>query len=340
MKGSKKIIYLEHILNKITEEQILYYYFNTTLNTKVIKSPLREDKNPSLGINKYKNKIMYRDFATGESGTLYTLIGKLYNLSFNEVLVKIYKDIDLIKNSTIKEIEKNINQPKKSKSPCIIQDMSVSLRQWDKHDIEYWEQYGISLKYLKLSNTFPLMSIHMTKNKQTFNIPADKYAYVFFEYKDGVESFKIYQPYNSKYKWINKHNNSVWDLWDKLPPKGKYLIITSSRKDALCIWENTTIPAVSLQSEQYFPKKHVVNELITRFDNIFVLYDNDFDKEVNVGDKASSRLCDEFGLVKLTIPEHYQTKDTSDFCKKYGRKEVKNLIFNLIKNKQNEHKHN
>ena len=89
-----------------------------------------------------------------------------------------------------------------------------------------------------------------------------------------------------------------------------------------------------------FLKKHIVNELITRFDNIFVLYDNDFDKKVNVGDKASSRLCDEFGLEKLTIPEHYQTKDTSDFCKKYGRKEVKNLIFNLIKNKQNEHKHN
>ena len=333
MKGVRKVIYLKDILDKVTEEQILYYYLNTTLNTKVIKSPFREDKNPSLGLTKYNGMIVFKDFATGENGTLYTLLAKIYNISFDEMLLKIYSEINKIQCSNITGLDKStsVKRSIKSKPSHVIQNMAVSLRKWEKHDIEYWESYGISLQYLKLSNTFPLMTLHITKDKQTYHIPADKYAYVFFEYKDGVESFKIYQPFNDVYKWINKHNNSVWDLWDKLPPKGKYLIITSSRKDALCIWENTSIPSISLQSEQYLPKKHVVEILKNRFEYVFVLYDNDFTKEENIGDIAATKLSETFGLKKLTVPSHYGVKDTSDLCKKYGRQEVKKFIIKLIK---------
>ena len=337
MNGARKIISLECILNEITEEQILYYYLNTTLSVRVINSPLREDHNPSFGIGKYKGMIVYKDFATGDGGTLYTLLSKLFNLTFNEVLLKIQNDIEYIKNSMGKELENSSIKSRKtsSKSTHIIPNISVSLRQWEKHDLEYWEKYGISLPYLKLSNTFPVMFINIVKEGKTITIPADKYAYAFFEYKDGVESFKIYQPYNKIYKWMSKHDNSVWDLWDKLPKTGACLIITSSRKDALCIWENTSIPAISLQGEQYLPKRQVVEQLKARFKTIFVLYDNDFTKKENWGDIAATKLCETFELNKLTIPIVYGVKDTSDLCEKYGRNEVKNLIKTLLKKHYN-----
>ena len=52
-------------------------------------------------------------------------------------------------------------------------------------------------------------------------IPAEKYAYVFVEFKDNVESLKIYQPFSEFYKWRNKHDSSVWDLWEQLPETGE-----------------------------------------------------------------------------------------------------------------------
>ena len=121
-------------------------------------------------------------------------------------------------------------------------------------------------------------------------------------------------------------------MWSKLPDKGEYLIITSSRKDALCIWENTGIPAISLQAESYLPKEHIVQQLKDRFKFIFVLYDNDFNNPNNPGEKAANKFVESFDLRKLTLPIELGEKDTSDLCKKYGRYKVKTTILKLIKN--------
>ena len=120
-------------------------------------------------------------------------------------------------------------------------------------------------------------------------------------------------------------------MWQQLPKFGDNLIITSSRKDALCIWENSGIPSCSLQAESYLPKKHVIQELKDRFKNIYVLYDNDFDKEKNYGDIYGEELSKQFELIKLKLPDELKVKDTSDLCKTYGRKKVKEIINNLIK---------
>ncbi|MBQ1960440.1 MAG: hypothetical protein II349_02840, partial [Akkermansia sp.] len=51
----------------------------------------------------------------------------------------------------------------------------------------------------------------------------------------------------------------------------------------LCIWSNTSIPAISLQGEGYIPKEHVVQQLKDRFEIVYVLYDNDFNSDINNG---------------------------------------------------------
>ena len=119
---------------------------------------------------------------------------------------------------------------------------------------------------------------------------------------------------------MNKHDGSVWDLWTKLPDKGDNLIITSSRKDALCIWANTGIPSLSLQAESYLPKQHVVQQLKDRFKNVYVLYDNDFDSSENHGRELGNLMAKEFDLIQIEIPDEYKSKDTSDLYKKLWKK--------------------
>lgn len=326
-------ITIAQILKQITEEQILYYYLKLVVSNKPINSPLREDKNPSFILNKYKNHIWFTDFGTNERGNLYSLLMKYFNINYPKLINKIYLDLDNIKQENINtESNKNIKSTHKtSKIKKSVSNIDVIAREWENFDIEYWEQYGISKDFLIKSNTYPISHIISSKNNKIYTINADKYAYVFVEYKDNIKSIKIYQPYSTKYKWINKHNTAVWDLWSKLPNTGKHLIITSSRKDALCIWENTGIPATNLQTEICMPKKHIINQLKKRFKNIYILYDNDYTKEINTGELNALKFVNKFNLIKLTLPQYLGVKDTSDLCKKYGRNKVKEIIYNLIK---------
>ena len=208
--------------------------------------------------------------------------------------------------------------------------LECRVRAWNKDDLEYWEAFGISLPWLKFGDIFPISHSIFTKKNNKWIIPAEKYAYAYVEKKDHKISLKIYQPYSESYKWINKHDSSVWDLWDKLPKNGNNLIITSSRKDALCIWENTGIPATSLQAESHMPKKQVISELKNRFKNIYILYDNDFRASENHGEILSRHLCEIHNLKFIQLPTKFMSKDPSDFVNMHGRKALKELIKQIL----------
>ena len=128
---------------------------------------------------------------------------------------------------------------------------------------------------------------------------------------------------------MSKHDSSVWDLWSQLPPTGDKLIITSSRKDALSIWANTGIPSTGLQGEGYLPKFHVVEQLKSRFKRVFILYDNDFDKEINFGRLQGASLAELFGLEQIEIPSDLLSKDSSDLYLNHGKQIQKQIITQL-----------
>lgn len=324
---------LDYILKNVGELNILSHYLGISKIPCIINSPLRIDNNPSFGLwINHEQRIYYTDLATKESGDIYTLFKKKWNLSFQEVLYKIYSEVPIDKSNVVSNI---LNHHTNKRLYNNNVDLKCKVRDWKNYDLEYWEQYGISLKWLKFGDVYPISHIIVIKNNKTSIINADKYAYVYVERKDDTISLKIYQPFSQKFKWSNKHDSSVWDLWTKLPEKGDNLIITSSRKDALCVWENTNIPSISLQAESYLPKEHVLQQLKDRFNNIYVLYDNDFQSEINHGRELGKKLADSFNLKQLEIPEEYKSKDSSDLCKNHGRKMVKDLIPQLIKNYKN-----
>lgn len=249
---------IEKVNDLYSDFDIAHKYLGITCVPEVINSPLRQDNNPSLGlfINNRTNSLWFKDFGSGEKGSLYDLLAKMWNVSKDKVYDKILEDMPApapMRKHGIKVYRKSVGK------------VEVRVREWRDYDIAYWDSYGISLPWLKFGEIYPISHIIFTKNGHSYPIPAEKYAYVYVERKDGIVSFKIYQPYSKEYKWMSKHDSSVWDLWTKIPEKGDKLIITSSRKDALAIWSNTGIPALSLQGEGYIPKEHVVQQLKDRY---------------------------------------------------------------------------
>lgn len=319
---------IDDVLTKIPEQTIANYYFGISEIPCVIQAPYRIDKKPSVGIYyNSKGHINFKDFASGDSGGIVDLLMKTWNLDFKHTINKIEKECPKILTSLNLKNTISISTTHHRASA----DIKVSFREWKKHDIEYWNAYGISLEWLKFGDIYPISRIFYTIDNKTIDFPAEKYAYAYIERKEGIVTMKIYQPFSENRKWLSKHDSSVWDLWSKLPNNGPTLIITSSRKDALCIWENTGIPAVSLQGEGYIPKDHVIQELKDRFINIYVLYDNDYQSEINHGREFGKQLAEKFNLIQIEIPDLYKSKDTSDLCKNHSRETVYKVINELIK---------
>ena len=318
---------LDVLLGKTSEFDIMRFYLNIDVLPALINSPLRQDRNASVSIFSPDGvKVFYKDFGTGEHGSIFDLLGRMWNRTFSETITKIWDDIDRVKHNRI-----NLNRTRRGvihKSNSILE---VRTRQWFDYDMEYWNSYGISREWLEFGDVYPISHILITRDNITKIIPADKLAYVYVERKDGKVSLKVYQPKSQRLKWLSKHDSSVWDLWSRLPDRGDTLFITSSRKDALCLWENTGIPSVSLQGEGYVPKEKVINQLKQRFGRVIIFFDNDYDKDENHGHIYASRLSGMFDLDMVEIPSEYKSKDPSDLFKNHGAKTFRRVINELVK---------
>ncbi|MDR0912128.1 MAG: toprim domain-containing protein [Methanobrevibacter sp.] len=326
IKGNLTLNYND-LLKKVSELEIIYYYLNINKFPILINSPFRDDKNPSFRISFYNNKIVYKDFGTNEIGSLIDLLKKHFNITYDKLLQKINKDIDNIKNTNvIVTISDSFNCNTLSKN---IKNSDIKIdcikRNWEKHDNEYWKNYNIDLKLLNKCNVFPISFYTIKKNNNKYFYKANKYAYAFYEYKDNIKSVKIYQPFVTKRKWINNHNKSVISLWTLLPKKSSSLFICSSLKDALCLYSNTNFPCISLQGEGYNINKNVINELKNRFDNIYILFDND-----EAGIKYSKSLATKTNFINIILPNFKKGKDVSDMYVALKNKENFNKIINKI----------
>ena len=309
----------------IGEFNILQFYLGIKNLPCSLNSPLRKDENPSFGFMMQSDgRITYKDFKTQESGSLLNFLMQYFQLDYHQTIDKIVNDFTLTEDKASKILKSTYRNKKYVSKKTILK---VKLREFQDYDYDYWNLYGINQKWLKFGKIKAISHIFVTKEERTYILAAEKFAYVYIENKDNITTYKIYQPYSKKNKWLNNHNESVWDLWEQLPKTGDRLIITSSRKDALCLWANLGIPSTSLQAESYLPKYKVIEELKSRFKKIYVLYDNDFNKIDNWGRNFGKKLSSEYGLTQIEIPEQYLSKDPSDLFKNH-----KKTIFLIVLN--------
>lgn len=335
IKGAQKNdISLKREDISLSDREIASRYLGITTIPCSIRSPLRnDDVNPSFSMRERDNTVFWKDFGTGESGTIITLLARMWGVKYNEALLKISMDSgSKIPNNTLIRKYKGVIR---ALGDCTI---NVKTRDWKEHDKEYWESYGVSLSMCDHCNVHPISHMFFVRDGKTMCIPADKYAYAYFEWKDGNRTIKIYQPYSQRMKWLSKHDSSVWDLWKQAfqwaEMDNSAVILTSSRKDAMCLWEQLRVPAMSLQGEGYIPKPQVMKQVFDRFKKVYIWYDNDFKHEHdNPGQDNARKLCEEYPeLINICIPDVLRCKDPSDVMKMYGPKKGKQALKKIFRN--------
>lgn len=335
MNLNRKLVTKEGLLEYIQDIDVFRFYSGQEVELKVaIHSPIKAEESPSFGyFIGESGEICFKDFRLG-AGDFVKLVQLKFGLNYFEALSKIAIDFDLRDEFIVKDLEKSSGtyDPNNFKNKSeILKDiqqhnLGKKRRAWTAQDYAFWLQFGIDQETLLKYHVDPIDYIFINQKP----IYANKYAYAFTENKDKTETYKIYQPFNKDYKWLNNHNDSIWQGWEQLPKKGKLLIITKSLKDVMAIDSLLGTPSVALQSESIKPKPYVVNELIDRFENILLLYDNDFDSDINWGRQFGERLSNEFNFRQIEIDEKYKSKDFSDLVKNKGIKEAKLILNNII----------
>ena len=94
---------------------------------------------------------------------------------------------------------------------------------------------------------------------------------------------------------------------------------------------NLGIPAICMQGEGYKPKPQIIEELKSRYKNVILFYDNDYNNPDNPGRKDSMELSLEYNLKRVEIPAKYESKDPSDLFKKYGRDRYLEIMNEILK---------
>ena len=330
ISSGKSSFTLDDVLRVASEAQIVSYYLGILKVPCIINSPLRQDRHPSFGLySPNGTEINYIDFSTRDSGTIFTLLKNMWNLDYPEVFKRICQDFSKFnsKATVIKSSKCDITSQGSSSNI----DMKCKVREWKDYDLEYWASYGITLPWLKYANVYPISHKIIVKDGREFVFGADKYAYAYVEFKEGKTTLKIYQPFNKRgFKWANKHDRSVISLWTKVPKTGDKIVVCSSLKDALCLWANTSIPAIAIQGEGYGISDTAINELKRRYKEVYILLDND-----EAGLRDGEKLSASTGFINLVLPNINGAKDVSDLYKSLeNKKRFKNIILNLFNNHQ------
>lgn len=319
------------ILSKYSEEQIMGFYLKIPIKKGLFRSPLRKDKRPTCSLFRNKNKLIYKDFATGDYLDIFAVVQKIFNCNFYEALEIIANDFG-IKHSDSYKKNKGIIQTNYEKiEDKEIAKIQVEIQDFTDKEIKWWNQYGITPEILKKFDVYSCKHIFLNDNlfaKSQFSCPI--YGYYGGKYH-GFELWRCYFPLRTEYRFITNWPTKKIQGFKQLPKKGKLLVITKSMKDTMCLY-SMGISSCSPNSETQFLSDSVLEELKERFEHIIVFFDND---QTGISFMNSiKRKHPE--LIYTWIPRKYRAKDISDFYKKYQREETIKLIKNFILYLKNE----
>lgn len=198
--------------------------------------------------------------------------------------------------------------------PC---PFEITIKDFDKSDIDYWNQFGIDADTAKEFGINPIesMCIH--------GLHSDTYIHRQYMYKMTINSgvlIKIYSPYNKEMKWLSHGTTRELCLSNMANSKHKTCCICSGMKDALSLYcqMNKSIDVFFLNSETALLSNENDAWLKNRYENIYVCYDND-----ETGLKQGERISSMYGYSNIVIPKVifiFDVKDISDFYS-YNSKE-------------------
>lgn len=304
-----------------TDAQLLARYTGIAKLPCVVQSPLREgDDRPSFSLFERGGRVYWRDFGTGEHGSLVDLLMVLWRCGWREAMLRMAADFRR-PGSVPSLVHLYHGAASRGGGGGSIEPV---LRGWRGEDLEWWGRFGVGRRMLEACDVHPASMAYFGGRGP---VPLDRMAYAYYEWKDGRESVKLYQPLSGERKWMSSHDRSVWDLWRQAHswPDRSELIVTSSRKDAMCLWSDLRVPCMALQGEGYVPKPQVMGQVLSEFGRVWLWYDNDHKATGrNPGQEGAARLRGMWpSLGNVCIPDALGSKDPSDLHRDRGADAVR-----------------
>lgn len=320
----------EQILAQVNSYTILAFYLAPFHNEPKliqghnISNPFlsEKQKTPSFNIfcdQKGGHEWKFKDFATGEQGSCFDLVMKLFNLDFTEAKARICHDFNL-SNQALKTVHRM--EPTKLMSEKRSTEYSIKPKDFNKQELDFWSKYGITIEIL---NRFKVRSLEefSAKNKdgKSYTSRSDNNKFI-FAYDQG-DWCKLYKPLDKKFRFQylgDKPQNFVFGL-EQLPEKGHFVFLTGGEKDVMSLAAKG-YHAISLNSETAKPTPELLSDLRLRFTEVVILYDND-----ETGMKQSEALASTFGLARIILPNIAKNgKDISDYFASGGTSEEFNVL--------------
>lgn len=361
----------QYILSKVSQITIFSTYLsipNTIIQHCIdtgdlILSPLREDTHPTCGFRyDAKGKLKFKDFAGYFWGDCFDIvafvISNMYNQEINisnkHDFIKVLRHITLtFKNifygeekdiTLINEINTTISKLK-TKKPII----ELVVRNWNKDDENYWNQFKIPINFLNTNFVYPVEQYYINRKinpepKYYYSITDPCYGYLLGKDRQGVNNIKLYFPKRDKknIKFITNcnHLEGIYNL-----DKTNYdiIVITKSTKDRLSIGAairrckslygeisiDKNIGVINIPHETYKLRQNEydwLNDKLNLKGRIISLMDND-----ETGKIESIWLKEKYGILPILIPLRYKCKDFAELSNKYNNKYILNFIQKVIK---------
>lgn len=316
-KAKLSDITLDWILSRVTEYDIYAHYLGQFKVGIIYNSPFRKDKNPSFGIfySKRTKQLLFKDHGTGDCGNVIKFVSLYTGITnYNDILLNIVNKLKITSDTKLVSSKQYI-----ASTETVI---GVVRQDFTAEDINYWSQFNICINTLKKFNVNSI-KYYLCNGivKGIYKKENPMYAYKVYN------NFKIYRPLADKYtKWRN--NLGQYDIqgFKQLPKTGNLLIITKSLKDVMCLYE-MGISAISPASESTFIPDDVLDNLKKRFKHILICFDRD-----TAGIKYLRRISLKTGLKPLLVHKKWKSKDISDAIKLNGFENIKNWLYETIKN--------
>lgn len=241
-----------------------------------IVNPFRVDNHPNCwldyGVVK-SDYIVLNDFADSRfhGMDMYQAVMHKHKFSFGEAFIYIYRNYYL--NKDAKRVVEQVNKLQKTTRKHESHLSFIPFNGYLKRDKAFWNPLSISSEQLESDGVYSVYKYRCSTKDKTGIIEYKPdtfcYAYTFPKTKHT----KLYMPF-FEYKWIS--NTSIEDIgmYEDLPESGNILLICKSYKDAR-IAKNLGFNVIWVQNERIKLPIEVIHDLASRFNHIYIFYDND-----------------------------------------------------------------
>lgn len=297
------------------------HYLGVRIQTKLFKSPLRSDRNPTCSFYRdRRGRLIMKDWSGAFSGDCFSVVMEKFQCSYYMALQIIANDFGIIHRPNLKK-----NKPKMDYSGIKIEErkpatIKVQTREFTQEELNWWLKYGINTSTLKKFKVYPIDNVWLNDNLFYSNITDQPVFGYYGGIRNNIETWRIYFTTRRKYRFISNWSGTQIQGLQSLTRKSDFLVITKSLKDVMVLYEYG-ITAIAPCSENLFVTETQYNKLKERYKHIYLLYDADLP-----GVRASKKIKKNFPDVKILLLPWGTAKDISDYRKMYGHRKTKDLI--------------